>query len=123
MIAAHCVHIDEGEMRSLQHANAGIAHNPSSNMKLASGFAPISRMLDLNLNVGIGTDGPASNNDLDMIEEMRLATFIAKNFTGDPTAMPARQTLAMGTSIGAKALHIDHLTGSLEVGKKADLIH
>lgn len=122
MIAAHCVHIDEGEMRSLQHANAGIAHNPSSNMKLASGFAPISRMLDLNLNVGIGTDGPASNNDLDMIEEMRLATFIAKNFTGDPTAMPARQTLAMGTSIGAKALHIDHLTGSLEVGKKADLI-
>lgn len=122
MIAAHCVHIDEGEMRSLQHANAGVAHNPSSNMKLASGFAPISRMLELNLNVGIGTDGPASNNDLDMIEEMRLATFIAKNFTGDPTALPAKQTLAMGTCIGAKALHIDHLTGSLEAGKKADLI-
>ena len=122
MIAAHCVHIDEGEMRSLQHANAGVAHNPSSNMKLASGFAPISRMLELNLNVGIGTDGPASNNDLDMIEEMRLATFIAKNFTGDPTALPAKQTLAMGTCIGAKALHIDHITGSLEAGKKADLI-
>lgn len=122
VIAAHCVHIDEGEIRSLQHAMAGVAHNPTSNLKLASGFAPIQKMLDLKVNVGIGTDGPASNNDLDMIEEMRLATFIAKVTTSDPTAMPARQTLIMATRMGAQALHIDHLTGSLEPGKRADLI-
>ena len=106
LIAAHCVHIDEGEIRQLQRANAGIAHNPSSNMKLASGFAPVSRMMELNAFVGIGTDGTASNNDLDMIEELRLASFMAKNASGDPTALPARDTLAMATSIGAKACHI-----------------
>jgi len=122
VIAAHCVHIDEGEIRSLQHAKAGVAHNPTSNLKLASGFAPVVKMLELKLNVGIGTDGPASNNDLDMIEEMRLATFIGKATTGDPTAIPARQVLTMATRMGAKALHIDHLTGSLQPGKKADLI-
>ncbi|MFH1446361.1 MAG: amidohydrolase [Chloroflexota bacterium] len=122
LIGAHCVHIDEGEIRSMQHAHAGIAHNPSSNLKLASGFAPVAKMLELGVNVGIGTDGPASNNDLDMIEEMRLASFIAKCVSGDPTALPARQTLAMATCIGAKALHIDDITGSLEPGKRADLI-
>ena len=78
VLAAHCVHVDDGEMRTFQHYNTGVAHNPSSNMKLASGIAPIKRMLDLGLNVGIGTDGPASNNDLDMFEEMRLASFLAK---------------------------------------------
>ncbi|MDY6872533.1 MAG: amidohydrolase, partial [Chloroflexota bacterium] len=122
VIAAHCVHIDEGEMRTIQHANAGIAHNPSSNLKLASGFANVKRMLELKVNVGIGTDGPASNNDLDMIEEIRLASMIAKAASGDPTALPARQTLAMATSMGAKAVHIDHITGSLVPGKRADLI-
>ncbi len=121
-IAAHCVHIDEGEMRSMARANMGIAHNPSSNLKLASGFAPISRIIELGINVGIGTDGPASNNDLDMIEEMRLASFIAKCATGDPTALPARTTLEMATSMGARALHIDHLVGSIEAGKRADMI-
>ncbi len=122
VIAAHCVHIDEGEMRTIQHAHAGIAHNPSSNLKLASGFAKVKKMLDHKVNVGIGTDGPASNNDLDMIEEIRLASMVAKCESGDPTALPARQTLAMATSIGAKAIHIDHLTGSLVPGKRADLI-
>ena len=122
VIAAHCVHIDEGEMRTIQHADAGIAHNPSSNLKLASGFAKVKRMLDLNVNVGIGTDGTASNNDLDMIEEIRLASMVAKCASGDPTALPARQTLAMATCIGAKAVHIDHLTGSLVPGKRADMI-
>lgn len=122
VIAAHCVHIDEGEMRTIQHAHAGIAHNPSSNLKLASGFANVKRMLELKVNVGIGTDGPASNNDLDMVEEMRLASMVAKCASGDPTALPARQTLAMATSMGAKAVHIDHLTGSLVHGKRADLI-
>lgn len=122
VIAAHCVHIDEGEMRTIKSANAGIAHNPSSNLKLASGFANVTRMLELNVNVGIGTDGPASNNDLDMIEEIRLASMVAKCASGDPTALPARQTLAMATSLGAKAIHIDHLTGSLVPGKRADMI-
>jgi 5-methylthioadenosine/S-adenosylhomocysteine deaminase len=122
VIAAHCVHIDTGEMRTLLHARAGVSHNPSSNLKLASGFAPVMKMLETGLNVGIGTDGPASNNDLDMFEEVRLAAFIAKAVTNDPTSLPASQALLMATRLGAQALHIGHLTGSLEVGKRADLI-
>lgn len=122
VIAAHCVHLDIGEMKTLQHVNAGVAHNPSSNLKLASGFAPIPKMLENGLNVGIGTDGPASNNDLDMFEEIRLAAFIAKASSNDPTIVPAATALLMGTRLGAQALHIGHLTGSLEPGKRADLI-
>ena len=122
VIAAHCVHIDEGEMRELRKEGAGVAHNPSSNLKLASGFANVKRMLDLGVNVGIGTDGPASNNDLDMIQEMHLASMIAKASSGDPTALPAKQTLAMTTCMGAKAIHMDHIIGSLEPGKRADMI-
>ncbi len=122
VLAAHCVHIDEGEMISLNHNHAGVAHNPSSNLKLASGFAPVSKMLEIGLNVGIGTDGPASNNDLDMFEEIRLAAFLAKGVTGDPTALPAKTALAMATRLGAQALHLGDLTGSLESGKRADLI-
>jgi 5-methylthioadenosine/S-adenosylhomocysteine deaminase len=79
-------------------------------------------MLDLGLNVGIGTDGPASNNDLDMFEEIRLTTFLAKGISGDPTALPARTTLSMATRLGAAALHVGNITGSLEPGKRADLI-
>jgi 5-methylthioadenosine/S-adenosylhomocysteine deaminase len=122
VLAAHCVHIDEGEIRTLLHAKTGVSHNPSSNMKLASGVAPVRRMLELGLNVGIGTDGPASNNDLDMFEEIRLAAFLAKGFSGDPTALPARTVLAMATRLGARALHLGDITGSLEPGKRADLI-
>ncbi len=122
VIAAHCVHIDIGEMRTLQHVNAGVAHNPSSNLKLASGFAPVQKMLENGLNVGIGTDGPASNNDLDMFEEVRLAAFVAKASTNNPTVVPAATALLMATRMGAQALHIGHLTGSLEAGKRADLI-
>ncbi len=122
MIAAHCVYLDEGEIRTLQHAGVGIAHNPTSNLKLASGFAPVARMMQLGCNVGVGTDGPASNNDLDMFEEIRLANLIAKASSGDPTVLPARQTLEMATIIGAKALHMDEIIGSLEPGKRADLI-
>jgi 5-methylthioadenosine/S-adenosylhomocysteine deaminase len=122
VLAAHCVHIDDGEIKTLMHHGAGVAHNPSSNLKLASGFAPVSKMLETGLNVGIGTDGPASNNDLDMFEEMRLASFIAKASTGDPTTLPAHTVVTMATRLGANALHIGHLTGSLEVGKRADLI-
>jgi 5-methylthioadenosine/S-adenosylhomocysteine deaminase len=122
VIAAHCVHIDVGEIKTLQHVNAGISHNPSSNLKLASGFAPVQKMLENGVNVGIGTDGPASNNDLDMFEEIRLASFVAKASSNDPTVVPAATALLMGTRLGAQALHIGHLTGSLEAGKRADLI-
>lgn len=122
VLAAHCVHVDEGEIHTLLHHHAGVAHNPSSNMKLASGFAPVTLMLENGLNVGIGTDGPASNNDLDMFEEMRLAAFMAKAATGDPTALPAQTALTMATRLGAQAMHLGHLTGSLETGKRADLI-
>jgi 5-methylthioadenosine/S-adenosylhomocysteine deaminase len=122
VLAAHCVHVDDGEIRGLKHFNAGVAHNPSSNLKLGAGVAPVARMLELGVNVGIGTDGAASNNDLDMFEETRLAALLAKGTSGDPTAVPARTALAMATRIGASAMHMDHLTGSLEAGKRADLI-
>ncbi len=122
VIAAHCVHIDDGEIHTLEHAGTGVVHNPSSNMKLASGFAPVSEMLERGVHVGIGTDGPASNNTLDLFEEVRLASFIAKAATKDPTALPARQAFEMATRNGAKAIHMDHLIGSLEAGKKADLV-
>jgi len=122
VLAAHCVHIDDGEIMTLLHHKAGVAHNPSSNLKLASGFAPVNKMLEAGLNVGIGTDGPASNNDLDMFEEIRLAAFLAKATSNDPTALPAPNALAMGTRLGAHALHLGHLTGSLEPGKRADMI-
>src|SRR5438067_11807362 len=122
VLAAHCVHVDEGEIRALKNFNAGVAHNPTSNLKLGAGIAPVARMLELGVDVGIGTDGAASNNDLDMFEEMRLAALLAKGAGGDPTALPARDALAMATRIGARAVHLDHLTGSLEPGKRADLI-
>ncbi len=122
VLAAHCVHTDEGEIRTLLHHQAGVAHNPTSNLKLASGFAPIQRMLEIGVNVGIGTDGSASNNDLDMFEEMRLAALVAKGHTNDPTSLPAQTALAMATRLGANALHLGHLTGSLALGKRADLI-
>ncbi len=90
VIAAHCVHIDEGEIITLEHARAGVAHNPSSNLKLASGFAPVPKMLANGLSVGVGTDGPSSNNDLDMFEEIRLASLIAKGISGPAMCSPWR---------------------------------
>ena len=122
VIAAHCVHVDIGEIRTLKNHGAGVSHNPSSNLKLASGFAPVTKMLEAGLNVGIGTDGPASNNDLDMFEEVRLASFVAKAASNDPTSVPAQTALTMGTRLGAQALHLGHLTGSLTPGRRADLI-
>jgi 5-methylthioadenosine/S-adenosylhomocysteine deaminase len=122
VLAAHCVHVDQGEIRTLAEAGAGIAHNPTSNLKLGSGIAPVVKMLELGAAVGIGTDGAASNNDLDMFEEMRLAALLAKGVSGDPTALPARQALAMATRLGARAVHCAARAGSLEPGKRADLI-
>jgi 5-methylthioadenosine/S-adenosylhomocysteine deaminase len=121
VVAAHCVHVDEAELRILARAGAGVIHNPTSNLKLASGVAPVPRMLELGLDVGIGTDGTASNNDLDMFEEMRLAALIAKGISGDPLAVPAKAALMMATRGGAQALGIADLVGSLVVGKRADV--
>jgi 5-methylthioadenosine/S-adenosylhomocysteine deaminase len=121
-LAAHCVHVDSAEIKTLAEHRTGIAHCPTSNLKLASGIAPVVEMLERELNVGIGTDGPASNNDLDMFEEVRLAAILAKGATSDPTALPAKQALVMATRLGAQALYQGHLTGSLEAGKRADVI-
>jgi 5-methylthioadenosine/S-adenosylhomocysteine deaminase len=121
VIAAHCVHLRESEMRTLHQYGTGVAHCPSSNLKLASGTAPVQKFVDLGLHVGIGTDGPASNNDLDMFEETRLAAFLQKGVFGDPTLLPAKTTWTLATIEGARAVHIDHLTGSLEPGKRADI--
>lgn len=122
LLAAHCVHIDRGEMYDLQKAGAGVAHCPTSNLKLSSGFAETAQMLDMGLNVGVGTDGPASNNDLDMFEEMRLAALLAKTVANDPTVLPAVAAVRMATIAGARALHMADITGSLELGKRADVI-
>ncbi|MCW1968659.1 MAG: amidohydrolase family protein [Anaerolineae bacterium] len=122
VITAHCVWIDQSEMRVLKNAGASISHNPAANLKLASGIAGTQDMLDIGVTVGIGTDGPASNNDLDHFEEMRLVALLAKGNTRNPLAIPAKTALMMATIGGARACHIGHLTGSLEVGKRADLI-
>ncbi len=122
VLAAHCVHIDQNEMHILHNHDATVAHNPTSNLKLASGIAPVTQMLKIGLTVGIGTDGTASNNDLDMFEEVRLTAILAKTDAGDPTALPARQALLMATRQGAEALFLGDITGSLEVGKRADVI-
>ena len=122
VLAAHCVHVDSGEIHTLHHHGAGVAHNPSSNLKLASGVAPVNDMLEIGVNVGIGTDGPASNNDLDMFEEIRLTALLAKGISGDPTVLPAKTALLMATRLGAQAMHMGEITGSLEPGKRADLI-
>ncbi len=122
VIAAHCVHLREREVPLLARSGAGVAHNPSSNLKLASGFAPVLKMRAAGIPVGIGTDGPASNNDLDMFEEVRLASFLPKATTGDPTALPAHEVFAMATIEGARALHLQQVIGSLEVGKFADVV-
>jgi len=122
VVAAHCVHINSEEMAIAKKHRVGIAHNPTSNLKLASGIAPIAEMLELGLNVGIGTDGCASNNDLDMLEETRLAALLPKGVTQSPVVVPAVEAVAMATLYGARALHLDHLIGSLESGKRADLI-
>ncbi|NOZ48663.1 MAG: amidohydrolase, partial [Chloroflexi bacterium] len=122
VIAAHCVHIQDHEIPLLANHHVGVSHNPSSNLKLASGFAPVLKMRRAGVAVGIGTDGPASNNDLDMFEEARLASFLPKATTGDPTALPASEVFTMATIEGAQALHMDDLIGSLEVGKLADIV-
>jgi 5-methylthioadenosine/S-adenosylhomocysteine deaminase len=122
-VAAHAVWVDEADMAILKGRGVGIAHCPSSNMKLSSGVAPVTRMLSLGLAVGLGPDGPAgSNNDLDMFEEMDLAAKLQKVTTMNPQALPATQALEMATLGGARVLGMEKEIGSIEAGKKADLI-
>jgi len=122
-VAAHCVWLDEVDLRILSQRGVGVAHCPSSNMKLASGVAPVTKMLAAGIPVGLGTDGPAgSNNDFNLFEEMDLAAKLQKVSTGDPRALPAIQAVEMATLTGARALGMDSEIGSLEPGKRADMI-
>jgi 5-methylthioadenosine/S-adenosylhomocysteine deaminase len=121
-IAAHAVWSSPADIAILARRHVGVSHNPESNMKLASGAAPVVAMQAAGVNVGLGTDGAASNNDLDMFEAMRQAAFLAKLQTMDPRAVSARTAVEMATIGGARALGMDTQIGSLETGKRADLI-
>ena len=119
--AAHCVWCTEEDLRILKKHNVSVVHNPESNMKLGSGFAPIPRMLEFGINVALGTDGAASNNNLNMFEEMHLASVIHNGYTLDPVIMKPETVLSMATINGARVQGRSD-TGSLEVGKKADIV-
>jgi 5-methylthioadenosine/S-adenosylhomocysteine deaminase len=121
LIAVHMTQAIESDLRLLQRNGCHVAHCPSSNLKLASGFAPVASLLDAGINIGLGTDSAASNNRLDMFEEMRLAALLAKAVSGRANALPAYQALQMATINGAKALGIEEITGSLVPGKAADI--
>jgi 5-methylthioadenosine/S-adenosylhomocysteine deaminase len=122
LIAIHMTQIDESDLGILQQTKPNIVHCPESNMKLVSGACPVEKLTTLGVNVALGTDGAASNNDLDMLGEMRSAALLGKVTADDPKAVSAEKVLKMATLNGAKALGIDHLTGSLEKGKAADFI-
>jgi 5-methylthioadenosine/S-adenosylhomocysteine deaminase len=120
-IAAHGVHATEDDTIIMRERGVGVVPCPSSNLKLASGIAPIRQFIEAGVKTGLGTDGPASNDDQDMFTEIHLAALLPKGVSGDPTAVPAQQALALATSGGAQAIHLDHLIGSLESGKRADI--
>ena len=122
LIAVHCVHLTPIEIELFRERGVHVAHCPASNLKLASGIAPIKAMVEAGVNVGIGTDGCASNNRLDMFAETRLATLLQKGVSGDAAALPALKALEMATLNGAKALQWDRVIGSLKPGKAADLV-
>jgi 5-methylthioadenosine/S-adenosylhomocysteine deaminase len=122
LIAAHMVQLNETDIALTAKAGVGVIHNPTSNMKLGAGISPVPAMLKAGVNVGLGTDGAASNNDLDMWEEIRMAALLHKVNTGDPTALPAQQALAMATRLGANAIRLGDSIGQLKVGMQADLI-
>jgi len=122
VLAAHVVHVNDEEIAVLKRREVGVGHCPQSNMKLASGNAPIPAMLKAGVRVGLGTDGAASNHDLSLWEEIDTAAKLHKLITMDPTAVPAQQALAMATIGGARAIHQEKEVGSLEAGKRADVI-
>ena len=121
MLAAHCVYLSDDEIKIIKDKKVRVAHNPGSNMKLASGIAPVEKLLSAGVTVALGTDGASSNNNLDMLEEMRLAALLAKVDTLNPLAVPAAQALQMATEFGADALGLKNI-GRLEVGYKADIV-
>jgi 5-methylthioadenosine/S-adenosylhomocysteine deaminase len=121
-LAAHAVWVTPADIQILARRHVGVSHNPESNMKLASGTSPVTGLRAAGVTVGLGTDGAASNNDLDMFEAMRQAAFLHKLVTRDPRAIPAATALRMATLDGASALGMDSTIGSLEPGKRADLI-
>ena len=122
LAAVHMTQLDEGEIQLLADGGASVVHCPESNLKLASGFCPVARLAAAGVNVALGTDGAASNNDLDMLGEMRTAALLAKNVASDPAAVSAADALAMATLNGARALGLAGETGSLVAGKAADMI-
>jgi 5-methylthioadenosine/S-adenosylhomocysteine deaminase len=121
-LAAHGIWVNDEDIQVLKRRGVGLSHNPESNMKLASGTAPVTKYLAAGVALGLGTDGAASNNDLDMFGAMRLASFLAKHAGHDPTALPAQTALDLATIGGARALGMERSIGSLEAGKRADLI-
>lgn len=122
VVAAHVVWPSESELSLLKRLDVGVVHNPQSNMKLASGVAPIPAMLTLDMDVGLGTDGAASNNDLSMWEEMDTAAKLHKLYSNDPKVLSAEQAFELATIRGARALHMEKEIGSIEEGKRADLV-
>ena len=122
VVAAHAVWVNDSDMALLKSRGVGVSHNPESNMKLASGIAPVKAYLAANIRIGLGTDGAASNNDLDMFGAMRAASFLAKVATSDPTAVGAKTAVQMATIGGASVLGMEKQVGSLEPGKRADVI-
>ena len=122
LMAVHMTQLGDEEIDLFADSGAHVVHCPQSNLKLASGHCPVTRLLEAGINVALGTDGAASNNDLDMLAEMQSAALLAKGNTGDACALPAQQALYMATLAGARALGIDDLTGSLAVGKAADIV-
>ena len=121
-IAAHCVHLSDSDRRTLLERGVSVAHNPQSNMKISSGIAPVATLLDEGVNATIATDGPCSNNDLDMWEEMRSASFLQKLSAGDPCVIPAYELLRMATVGGAKAIGCGDELGQIKEGMLADVI-
>jgi 5-methylthioadenosine/S-adenosylhomocysteine deaminase len=122
LVSVHSVHMNENELEAYADHGCSVVHCPSSNLKLASGLAPVTAMRAAGINVALGTDGAASNNRLDMFQEMRTAALLAKAQSGRADAVPARAVLEMATLGGARALGLDHRIGSIEPGKAADLV-
>ncbi len=122
VIAAHAVWLSDKEIEIIKENGVNLSHNPASNMKLASGISPVSKLIDTGVNVSLGTDGAASNNNLDMIEEMKLAALLQKVNTMDSTVLPAEKVFEMATIGGARALGLQDEIGTIEIGKKADLV-
>ena len=121
-VAAHCVHVSPEDIETLVEFEVGVAHNPVSNLKLASGVAPIPTMVEAGVKLGIGTDGAASNNTLDLLRDMQLASLLHKGVFGDPTVLPARSMIEMATIGGARVLGLDAEIGTLTEGKQADMV-